>query len=476
MTTQAWKEEAPLLLFLLCAAGFTWAVGQDPFFWDTIQLASKHAHFFYGQGGNWKVLPPEIDSGHPPALGYYLAFLWGVFGKNLAVGHWGMLPFLGFIVWLLYRLGKRLGGTNWAFWLLPLVLLDPVLLGQMAMVSPDTILVAFFLCSIEGIAGRIKGLAIIGIAGLCIISMRGMMCAAALFSWHLLSDRKTLFHSLWIAFLPGFALASAFLLWHLQAAGWIAYHAGSPWAPAFRQASATDMLRNLAILAWRWLDFGRLPEWIAVAGLIWLGQKRYPSDTQQRWPFERIWLLLWLCLFIFLSISAIRYHNLSAHRYFLPVYLAFHLFVFQWIVKSKILRPLGKKWVLTLLSISLATGNLQVYPHGISMDWDSTLAHVPYHQVRADAVHYLQQQQIPLSSVGSSFPNLNTGENIQLDGDLTAFAAMDTALNRFVFISNVFNDVSREDRLGLQQNWNLVWQQQRGAIWGEIYAKPLRKE
>ncbi len=89
-----WLDNSPLLLFLLCAAGFTWAVRQDPFFWDTIQLASKHAHFFYDRGGEWAVLPPEIDSGHPPALGYYLAFLWAVFGKNLATGHWAMLPFL----------------------------------------------------------------------------------------------------------------------------------------------------------------------------------------------------------------------------------------------------------------------------------------------------------------------------------------------------------------------------------------------
>lgn len=460
-------EDAPLLFFLLCAAGFTWAVRQDPFFWDTIQLASKHAHFFYGQKGAWEVLPPEIDSGHPPFLGYYLAALWAFFGKTLAVGHWGMLPFLLMIVWMLYRLARRIGGVKWAFWIMPLALLDPVLLGQSAMVSPDIILAAFFLCSLDGIIGRNKILITIGIAGLCLVSMRGMMCAAALLAGMFLTDRPALLHKTWLAFIPGFAFAGLFLGWHYWETGWIGYHAGSPWAPAFRQAGVADMLRNVAILAWRWLDFGRICEWLVVVGLFWYTQKKTP----RHFPFERKWLLLLLCLFVLLSVSAIRYNNLSAHRYFLPVFLAFHLFVFQWIVKTALFSDLAKKWVLTLLSLSFATGNFQVYPHGISMDWDSTLAHLPYHRVQAAGMEYLEQQQIPLSAVGTAFPNINTGENISLNGEKSACVEIDNAHNSFIFISNVFNDVSKEDRKALQQSWRLVWQAKSGAVWGEIYRK-----
>jgi hypothetical protein len=416
-------------------------------------------------------LPADIDSGHPPALGYYLAFLWSVFGKSLATSHWGMLPFLGAIVWFLYRLGKRLGSDAWAYWLLPLVLLDPVLLGQLAMVSPDTMLAAFFLCSIDGITGRHKTLTIIGITGLCMLSMRGMMCAGALFIWLFLSERKTLLQGGWMLFVPGFAVAAAFLIWHFSVTGWIGYHSGSPWAPAFRQAAPADMLRNVAVLAWRWLDFGRLAEWIVVAWLLWYGKKQMPKQQLHQQPFDRHLFLLLLYLFVLLSISAIRYNNLSAHRYLLPVFLAFHLFVFQWIVKKDMLRSGTKKWILTALSASFALGNFQAYPHGISMDWDSTLAHLPYHPLRAEAIQFLQQQHISLSSVGSAFPNLNTGENIELNGNESAFSAIDTARNEYIFISNVFNDVSKEDRLELQQKWELIWQQKRGMVWGEIYAK-----
>lgn len=68
-----------------------------PFFWDTVQLASKHAHFFYETDFHSIILPNEIDSGHIPTLGIYLAaeFLSGlpghcVYGISIKI----VLPFL----------------------------------------------------------------------------------------------------------------------------------------------------------------------------------------------------------------------------------------------------------------------------------------------------------------------------------------------------------------------------------------------
>ena len=33
-----------------------------PFFWDTLQLASRHAHFFYENGFSSLFLPNDMDS------------------------------------------------------------------------------------------------------------------------------------------------------------------------------------------------------------------------------------------------------------------------------------------------------------------------------------------------------------------------------------------------------------------------------
>lgn len=463
------RMDAPFGFFLLAAAGFIWLVQYDPFFWDTIQLASKHAHFFYEHQLRWAPLPEAVDSGHPPLIGFYLATLWTLFGKTLPVGHWGMLPFLWLAMWMMFRLGKKTGGPMWGYWLVTLVMLDPVMLGQSALVSPDLMLAAFFLCSVDAFLGRNNAQLCIGLIGLCVVSMRGMMCTAAFFAAFLLTDRRYLWQHGWKVFLPGVALASSFLYWHWQATGWIGYHPGSPWAPAFQPASIGEMFRNVAIIGWRWLDFGRFALWICLGALLWIVIKKYRSVASI--PIDKSLLVLFACLFVLLNFSALRYHNLSAHRYFLPLFLMFHLIVFQWIVRNRDWSTRAKKWVLAAISVTFALSNFQVYPHGISMDWDATAAHLPYHEIRAQGLQFLKNKHIPLSATGSAFPNINTGEDIVLDADKSAFVPIDTATNRFIFLSNVFNDVSKEERAYLQKHWKMIWAQRRATVWGEIYQK-----
>jgi len=503
----------------VCSAvvAFVWSVQHDPFFWDTVQLASKHAHHFYQNGLAWSPLPEEIDSGHPPLLGWYLAAVWSVFGKNLPASHWAMLPFLLANVWLLHRLGLRLGGPRWAWWLPPLALLDPVLAGQSALVSPDVMLTTWFLLAVEGILGKNRWFVTVAVVGLCTVSMRGMMTAAALAVWSLgLESLK--FESLKFGvrglksqvlaqlqtsnfklqpfklrtlktFLPGFLLAAAFLCWHWQTTGWVGYHTGSPWAGAFVRAEGLGLLKNAAVLGWRWADFGRWAEWVV---LLWAIASR---------RVDKRLLALLVLLALFLAPSALLYANLSAHRYFLPLFLGLHLVAFHGVVSfatrhssfspaegvgghsqpsnvrrppSNVQRPPSavRRSLLGLLIVSLATGNLWVYPRGVSMDWDSTLAHLPYHAIRHEAVVFLEKKGVDFQTVGSAFPNLNTGENLLLNGDERQFAPLDFEQNRFVLASNVFNDINEPDYRRLERDWILLkkWQHPVG-VWMVLYER-----
>lgn len=263
-----------LLPFFAAVTAFLAVVQHDPFFWDTVQLASKHAHFFYENDLRWAPLPAAVDSGHPPVFGWLLAFFWTVFGKNLPVSHWMMLPFLLGNVWLLGRLGRRLGSDAWAVWLLPIVLLDPVVAGQSALVSPDVALIFCFLLTLEGWFGRRWWIVGLGVLGLCSISMRGMMTAGALFTWMLFralrepGGIKPRALQFLIAFLPGFAFAAWFLWWHWQATGWVGFHPGSPWAGAFQRVGWTGFGKNVLVAGWRWVDFGRCFEWMVIGILV----------------------------------------------------------------------------------------------------------------------------------------------------------------------------------------------------------------
>lgn len=465
---------------LICAATSIFCiylVQEDPFFWDTVQLASKHAHHFYQHQLRLVPLDPAFDSGHPPLLGYYLACVWTLFGKSLPASHWAMAPFLFLNLWLTYRLGKRLSGPKLAWGLVLVLFADPVMAGQHALVSPDILVVCGFLLALEGATGRHFVLLAIGISLLCNSSMRGMMTAAALLVWRF-ADYYTTPRNNRISlnqrarevlcFFPGFGLAVTFLAWHYFSSGWIGFHANSPWASAFQRTDVSGIVRNIAVLGWRFLDFGRFAEWLALAIAAWTlySRNRHAESFVARFKSLLPWALLLLCLAFFLWPSALVYHNLSAHRYFLPMFVALHILFFKLIIDLKLNTYY---WIVILF---LGTGNLWVYPRGISMDWDSTLLHRAYHPLRAAAVNWITAQGIPFESVGSAFPNINTGENLLLDGDFRCFSETDFSKNAYIFASNIFNDFSRADYAVLKREWVLEKRFARRGVWIEIYKRP----
>ena len=115
-----------------------------PFFWDTVQLSAKQAYWLFEQGFDDLLLPNELDSGHPPLMGLYLATCWSWFGKSLVVSHWAMLPAILIINFSLYFLIRDwVSSPRQSFLWMFFCWLDPVLAGQLVLVSPDVFLVAF---------------------------------------------------------------------------------------------------------------------------------------------------------------------------------------------------------------------------------------------------------------------------------------------------------------------------------------------
>jgi hypothetical protein len=99
------------------------------------------------------------------------------------------------------------------------------------------------------------------------------------------------------------------------------------------------------------------------------------------------------------------------------------------------------------------------------------LAHRSYHALRAEALAFLDARGVERSKVGTAFPNLNTGEDIALDGDLRRFAAMNLDSNRCVLVSNVFNDVSKADMERLRRSWRQIFHNQRGTVTVEVFER-----
>lgn len=421
------------------------AARHDPLFWDTIQLAGKQADWYFQNDFRYFFLPERIDSGHPPVFGAYLAGWWKILGRSLLVSHLAMLP----IVWLLvagvWRVARQwFGGA--AVWGLAMVLCDPVLLGQLLLVSPDLWLVAAFVWTLAGILYRAAVWRVLGVVGLCLISTRGMMTAVALLLFDLLvkhdfssSSLKKILPS----YLPGGLLGAAFLLGHAWHTGWIGYHTGSPWAGSFATVDVAGLAKNVLVYVWRWLDFGRVGVWLLLMIALFQTSRIFKtlevSGRKLWWQHLREPVLL-LCLLIVFSLPTfLRYVGLNGHRYLLPCFLAFGWCFVAWVRHL----PGRSRW-LGLGILSLLLGNLWMYPPQISQQWDGSLAYRGHFAARRTALDFLTEQNLPLHQVGTVFPEIGPRDWRELNGDTTGMVRYRVGKTPYVLVMTTMNDFPDE--------------------------------
>jgi hypothetical protein len=463
-----------LLLLSALAIGL---MQDKPFFWDTIQLGAKHAHWFYEQSFSTLLLPEDIDSGHPPFFGLYLAAAWTLFGKSLAVSHWAMLPFVWGIVLLLFPIGRYFS-KSWG-WVFPLIALaNPVLLTQMLLISPDVVLVCGFLLGLYGILYQRLSAKIIGGLLLAAISTRGMMVVVALFLFDAYqrffasaaTPTRATFGAILkstLPYAPAGLLASAFLIYHYWQTGWIGYHAGSEWAPSFERAGLRQMLKNTVLLGWRLLDFGMAFVWLALGAAAWrIWRKQLAFDMPK---LRTAALLFGLCTLL-LSLPFLLYAHLHQHRYLLPIMTALQLLAFTTVVSSSLQRA-WKASLLALMTLGPISGHFWVYPDHIAQGWDSTLAHLPYYRLKARMIDYLDERGIPLQQVGTAFPEIGPQYYKDLSERTSGFAPKNLSKQRYILYSNVMNDFTDGERVRLREDWKRLHELRSGGIKMILYRK-----
>ena len=438
-----------------------------PFFWDTIQLASRQAQWYYDQQFKYLLLPDVIDSGHPSGFGMYLALCWQGFGQSLLVSHLAILPFVSLILLGLFRLSKIL--NSYLVWIFPLlVVIDPVFLGQISLVSPDVALFAFFIWGLLGVLEKRSKLLLLCSLVLAIISLRGMMAVLALYLFQVVNGQNGDWRKLiyWfrstISFIPAGLLALAFLGYHTWAKSWVGFHADSPWRESFTLVGLKGMLKNGLVLGWRIADYGRVFLVLATLGLAFKQFKTLKST-----PF---FSLVLITLFIQLP-HFLLFQGVSAHRYLLPFYLALHLFFFSLLEQSQI-KSKTKSIILGLVLLGLASGNFWIYPPAIAQGWDSTPAHWPHFALRKEVIRYLDQHDIPLEKVGTTFPEIGPLHWRDLNGRQDGFSPLNLSQNEYVYFSSVMNDFSDKDRKLLFEKWTPVLTFKKAGLKTILFKNP----
>jgi len=429
-----------LILFIisLIIVSFSLKVGM---FWDNVLFASEMGNPLYKNGVfNWSSIPIESDSGHPPFLATLLATGWKLFGKSLSISHWMMLPFIFGLLWQLFSFvdffvkGKTLRVLGFI-----LVISDPTLLSQFVLVNPEIIKLFFFFLTLNALLRDNTYLKIIGLAFLGIVSFRGMMLCGGIFIIDVLvqafvKKRKTTdFFSKQniLTYVTASSPACLYILWRIINKGWLISHPleiwGSAWGFSSNQEFFENFGKNILVLGHQFTDFGRIIIMLFIAITLYIKRK------QINWKKYNTLLIIAVFSTIIIYCTSLVIKNTMGHRYYISSYLALGLLAFMLIKEYKI-----KKFIYISLLGGLFLGNFIVYSDTFAQGWDSSLAHLPYWELRKKGIEYMDKKKIPVTETASFFPNLTSIDNVDLNGDMRSFTNF-TGKEAFVFYSNVYN-------------------------------------
>jgi hypothetical protein len=439
-------------------------------FWDNILFASRMGNQLYDNSlFNW-YMPDSFDPGHPPFLGFLLAIFWKVFGHKLWVSYILMLVFnIGLLYQLHLFVSYYIKDSLLVFLGFVLIVLDPTLSSQFVLVNPEILSLFFFFIAINGILYKKYYIKIIGLFFLSIVSFRSMMLAAGVFVFDtsnlMFIEKERIKKIINIKFISAYIIGSIpgviYIIWRMLTKGWLQTHPDSPWADLWHFASPKIFLRNIIVLIHRYADFGRIFIFLFIIMSIFIYRKRlFTKEIKQL-------LILAISSVLIIIITSLIATNTMGHRYFIASFIAIIFMAFYILVTFYKQRKL----IYIILTFSLITGNLWIYPRDISQGWDASLAHLPYHNLRLKAIKYLDDNDIKIEETVTFFPNSTYIDDIDLSGDKRIFEKY-TSVNKYVFYSNVFN-MSDEEYQNLDTNYRIIKKFSKNRI--HIYIYKLKE-
>jgi len=463
-------------LIVLVYTLLTFLSANHGYFWDTIQQISKEAHWYFQTGFSSLLMPPQgsgsavVATGyHPPLMGIMTAALWKVFGYRLWVSH--VFSFLWAIVLLFnsWKIITNLFSERNAGWVLLIVLLEPTLLAQFSIASPDFILFTAFIISLRAVLENKPWLLSVGIFFLCGINMRGIFAGAALFlangyfnylqepkSWNIRGIFKMA-----LPYLPTFVLLAAYFIYYFRANGWFfpdsaeTGHYSLPTEPV-------RVVKHLAEFGLRSVENGRIVVWLVgiyVAVNLLKARKTLSNE------YKAMLLLFSLLTGLYLVFVFITQMPFSA-RYFMP---QFFLLTLLALLGARNL--LCHKKVMTVFIVILCfelTGHCWIYPDRIAKSWDCTLAHWPYYELRTKCFEYIDGQKFDYKEVSAGFCLYGNRRFVEL-GNIDKIVGTRPD-NRYFIYSNISNvEDSFANELKDKTRWTPVKEFKKGFVIMTIY-------
>ncbi|RHJ84385.1 glycosyltransferase family 39 protein [Parabacteroides sp. AM08-6] len=438
------------------------------FFWDGIAGWSMPANYLLQHGFFSFVYPPEYVA-EPPLAHLYLAMLWSLFGRNLLVAHVAIAVFSVGVIWQTYNLSKRIGGGYTPFLFL-LILLDPTLVTQLFILSPDVIMLFWALLSINLMLDNRRKLLSVSLLCLGLVSIRGFVTCAGLGLGYLLISYflhkralKDSFLYVFLPFIPVLLAIGAWFAWRKIVTGYFLYQPGFAYMDHRQWVDGVTFIKNTFAFAWRMIDSGRWIVFLFFFVAIVKNGLGKSLHILMKSPLCMIYvgiLLLMMCVTIPVT-------NPFGNRYFMILFVLFALITMQLLIEIYSTRRITM--ITVIIVMVLCSSHFWVYPEKMSQAWDSTLAHLPYYSLRRDMIHYLEEQQIDIQDVSASFPMLRSFADTEANQDERCFSDAEIKDSKYVLYSNVFN-WSDEDIDEIYLHWKPQKEFKRGTVFLRLYV------
>ena len=479
-----------LLLVVAVYAGITIISLNHCYFWDNIQQTSKEANWYYDTDFSNLLLPSFSDysegktdiSGtgyHPPLTGFITAGLWKIFGRNLQVSHVFIFLCSLILIFNTFKLFSKLFPNKpfGVFILLPLF--DSSFLTQLAIASPDIILLTAFVTCLRAIIDDKKILLSGAYIFLCLVNARGFFAGALVFVFFLIykiiySKEKItvkLFMKKIFPFLPGIVLLFSFFVYYFLQRGWFFSDPGFQSNHYERPESLQQLIKNIVVYAFVLTENGKVFIWLFCFFLIYKIRKNTKKTvfTDREKPF--LFLFISFLLMYFLLVILTQQGGIGS-RYHMPSYFLLTVSVFILLDKVQIKRECG---IIFLLTFFLLAGNFSVYfsSEKRAKTWDTTLGHLPFYELREKCFEYMDAGNIPYEKTSAGFCLYGNQRYIDLKSEYRYIYTDENSDEKEYFLYSNISNLSDEliDELYDKSKWNLLKDFRKGAVFISLYRR-----
>ena len=441
---------------------------ENCFFWDNTAGYSMPASYLLENGFLSFVYPAQYVA-EPPLAHLYLALLWSLFGKSLLVAHLSITVFSLGVIWQVYRLCERLE-TKYTPYIFLLVLLEPALSTQMILISPDVITCFFALLSVNLLLENKRSWLALSVLCLGLVSIRGFVVCSGLGLAYLVIliaiDKKSFkeaFLYVFPSFVPVLLVLGAWFLYRKWDTGYFMYQPGFEYQEHRELASLSYMIRNIASLAIRMFDSGRIIVWILLfVAVLKIGIKNFFSFIV-RSPLS----IIYLSVLLTMSLVTIPMTNPFGDRYFIVLYILLALVTAR--LLSEAYGGTKIRVIFIGMILVLVSGNFWVYSEKMSKAWDSVLCHFSYYPLRQEMITYLDEQGISVNDVSASFPLDSSFSDTEANEDNRRVSSVDFDKSQYIIYSNIYNwDDEYIDALCM--DWKLQKEFKYGLIYIRLYV------